>query len=130
MLSPRALHFIKGELMWECKEEAFCEGGLMKPLGKEVAFSRALETVDKDFLAAAWRETVSWYSRLSLTYSIDKFPALSGLAQQKQPGAKYLAGLWDHSLIPDLIWVNSDNMHSNDKDWCKSLDIWRAPSWS
>jgi hypothetical protein len=72
-----------------------------------------------------WRRKVHDYSTLSLTFPSDKFAALAGLAQQEQlahPGATYLAGLWEDTLICDLMWfAHHDSTLPKQK---------RAPSWS
>jgi hypothetical protein len=133
MLSPRVLHFSRGELIWECQEETFCECGLMENHGKEKQYHEALRRCDGAQLESIWRELVYWYSRLSLTFQSDKLPALSGLAQRfqnLQPGAKYLAGVWDKSLIEDLMWLNPHSVRPFDRADQKSLCPWRAPSWS
>jgi hypothetical protein len=76
--------------------------------------------------AENWHRVVEQYSSLSLTKSTDRLPALSGLAIRSSPIlGEYLAGLWKHSLISDLMWRINKLEH----------DIVRptkyvAPSWS
>lgn len=108
MLAPRVLHFLNGEMMWECKAETFCECGVMTPYGKSKTLHEYLNSGDSVKLAAIWREIVQHYSWLKLTKVSDKLPALSGLAQkvmQALPNKRYLAGLWEDSLLEDLLWV-------------------------
>lgn len=107
-LAPRVLHFLKGEMMWECKAETFCECGKMTPYGKSKTLHEYLNSGDSVKQAAIWREIVQHYSCLNLTRVSDKLPALSGLAQklmQALPNKRYLAGLWEDSLLEDLLWV-------------------------
>jgi len=56
-----------------------------------------------------WNRVVTEYSTLHLTCSSDRLPALAGIARQY--GTKhgsvlghYVAGLWEHSLVHDLVW--------------------------
>ena len=75
-----------------------------------------------------WHEMVQEYSRLEITFPSDKFPAVGALAQQvsEYGGARYLAGLWDETLIDDLMWsVYWEDLVDNPRE-----STWRAPSWS
>jgi len=108
MLSSRVLHFCHGEIAWECKEETLCECGRMESMGKDRRFHDLLDQGDEKQLAAEWRQLVEAYVLLSITFPADKLPALSGLAKRfarRRPGTTYLAGLWDTSLITDLLWI-------------------------
>jgi len=114
-LAPRVLHFLPGEIMWECKEETFCECGGMTVSHygsvnpKSKSFHQFLALGDNVKQAAIWREIVQHYSGLRWTKLSDKLPALSGVAQklmQGSPNKRYLAGLWEDSLLEDLLWVN------------------------
>jgi hypothetical protein len=56
----------------------------------------------------------------------DKLPALSGLArhtQQTRPGDNYLAGVWETTLLGDLLWQTSGMVADRPQEW-------RAPTWS
>jgi hypothetical protein len=77
-------------------------------------------------------EIVNQYSQKKLTFGADVFPALAGLAKEMQSRRKcnYYAGLWEDSLVSDLLW------QSEDEEWYpvghkypKPI-AWRAPSWS
>lgn len=69
------------------------------------------------------------YCKLNLTNPRDKLPALSGLADQirSRRGSKYVAGLWDDSVIQDLLWRVSVDARDN---LLPKASPWRAPSWS
>jgi hypothetical protein len=82
------------------------------------------------------------YSRLSLTFGIDRLPALSGLATKvaRRTGDTYLAGLWKEDLCLALLW-SPENARENpptrkfewEQDLTKPAQIaseYRAPSWS
>jgi hypothetical protein len=79
-------------------------------------------------VAETWRTIVDHYSKLSLTFPKDVLPALSGLAKmflQMRPGDRYLAGLWEQSLIDDLAWNSCYNMPTLPRP-----EVFRAPPWS
>jgi hypothetical protein len=155
LLSPRVLHFFKDELVWECMEDVFCEcAGLTSPLNPsrpnspdslsvdlselppKIHHSLSLEG-DEVELQNRWRIIVVEYSGLGLSFGKDKFPALSGLAEQMQlrrPDESYAAGLWTGSLLEDLLW-RVDKAEAGDPDLPhKKLswrpNQWRAPTWS
>lgn len=81
-------------------------------------------------LRQAWHNLVEDHSCLDLTYEGDVFPATSGLAKQLQSvrHSRYLAGLWEKSLLADLCWhVRS---HRNPDTMRHRPTHWRAPTWS
>jgi hypothetical protein len=53
-----------------------------------------------------WHDIVADYSKLELSVDTDRLPAFSGLAKraERQRSGRYLAGLWEDSLIEDLFW--------------------------
>ena len=133
MLSPRVLHFTREELVFECKKNTVCECGQVEHMGRNLGYYNTLLTGSPEELQVLWHETVSSYSRLSLSFGTDKLPALSGLAQRfsrRQPEARYLAGAWDTSLLPDLLWWNEpdDPIPLAHKGHSEAITI--APSWS
>jgi hypothetical protein len=76
-----------------------------------------------------WHETVVHYSKLSMTYPKDVFPALQGVAKyiQDERQCAYFAGIWGDNVVIDLLW------HTELYD---SPDVipdeiqYRAPTWS
>lgn len=108
-------------------------------LARHSSFKK-LSEVDLDKL---WDSLVERYSRCNLTYSSDKLPALSGLAQAfsiiRGPGFSldghfYLAGIWRPDLPKALCWTseyyggrlqNYGGEHRNYRP-----HSYRAPSWS
>ena len=81
---------------------------------------------ESDAFHERWCRIVQDYSRLNLTNTKDKLPALSGIA--KQIGAAhddtYLAGLWLGQLAQGLSWYRR-GPHSE-----PLKEERRAPSWS
>jgi len=71
---------------------------------------------------------VEEYSGLALTFEKDVLPALAGLALEfagLRPGDRYLAGLWEKSLLNDLAWCRDLSVTTNPRPV-----VYRAPSWS
>lgn len=74
-----------------------------------------------------WHSIVEQFSALELTKDTDRLPALSGLAERMSPFlGRYLAGLWQESLLRDLGW-RVDKLLSGLQ---KSKEEGRGPSWS
>ncbi|KAH7627770.1 heterokaryon incompatibility protein-domain-containing protein [Sordaria sp. MPI-SDFR-AT-0083] len=145
ILSPRVVHFAKKELLWECKTVGTCQCPQPPPFRStffKQAHYQALKFPGQPgtesaggMLAGQWQKIVESYSRLQLSFPGDKFPALSGLAQQmskkRGPDVRYLAGLWSDSLLTDLLWTAAYVwiLHRIDRI-LQGKDEWRAPSWS
>ncbi|TVY88520.1 hypothetical protein LAWI1_G007433 [Lachnellula willkommii] len=76
--------------------------------------------------AENWHRVIEQYSSLSLTKQTDRLPALSGLAIRSSPVlGEYLAGLWKHSLVSDLLW----RINKLEHDIVRPTE-YIAPSWS
>ncbi|KAJ4395255.1 hypothetical protein N0V85_006621 [Neurospora sp. IMI 360204] len=145
LLSPRVVHFVKTELLWECKTGGTCQCPQPPPFGNVFFKEGHYEALNSPrqsgaqlaggMLAHQWHRIIESYSRLQLSFPGDKFPALSGLAQQmsKKRGheVRYLAGLWSDSLLTDLLWTAAYvwSLHSIDRI-LQGKNEWRAPSWS
>ena len=140
VLSGRVLHFGPQELMWECMCYTSCECGNVGTWDADHEFNKfwfpGLFTESNTIpWQHMWYSIVENYTTLQLTFEKDIFPALSGIAQQmmKVRNAKYLAGLWDDSLIEDLLWHRRREVR-----WgaavgtppCARPGVWRAPTWS
>ncbi|KAF2803092.1 HET-domain-containing protein, partial [Mytilinidion resinicola] len=85
LLSPRGLHFGPDELVWECATALDCES-----------------------LIKRWHDIVKEYSGLSLAFSSDRLPALSGLAKQFRKLGRYYAGMWESSLVQNMLWASGE----------------------
>jgi hypothetical protein len=137
VLSRRILYCHRRELQFECRENSCCEctgHGLLsnayRPMQKKKEYSTlgAVPGHPKDFvlLRQRWHRIVSDYSKLSLLYTSDKLPALSGCAKETRniSGDKYLAGLWQQDLRTDLLWwVNGGVPRARPTPY-------HAPTWS
>ncbi|KAK3500575.1 HET-domain-containing protein [Neurospora crassa] len=107
-------------------------------LGEPARHSPFRELSEYDNMDLLWDSIVEQYSLCDLTYSSDKLPALSGLAQNfsiaRGPGFSlnlnsYLAGIWRPHLPNALSWVSSSDEDSGRVRRYRP-DLYRAPSWS
>ncbi|KAI8933884.1 hypothetical protein NX059_009581 [Plenodomus lindquistii] len=75
-----------------------------------------------------WYDIIEQYTRQSLSVQSDIFPALQGISKrfQRHRGSKFLAGLWESSMIKSLLWRSS----LVDGQGTTRPQQWRAPSWS
>jgi hypothetical protein len=134
LLSPRTIHFGPLEVLWECNETKTCEctywtdmhhnGSKAYIMGKKTS-KPSWESLESP--AARWRELVEVYSRLQLTDERDIFPAIQGIAKyfHEKMQCAYYAGLWESSLIEDLLWFGMRSPDSQSRPMS-----WRAPTWS
>ncbi|KAF2452060.1 HET-domain-containing protein [Karstenula rhodostoma CBS 690.94] len=134
-LSRRVLHFCSQEVIWECQNARRSESGCSdKPLGSKdtqtykttmygaVPYSKLAEDPRK-----LWYRTVQDYSRLQLTFEKDKMPALAALTRDMETlraDDRFLAGLWEKTLLLDLLWMVWPSPKTG------RLATWRAPTWS
>jgi hypothetical protein len=57
---------------------------------------------------ADWREMVSEFCRLELTFETDRLPAIATLSQGMRAlrgNDVYVAGMWKNSILNDLCWT-------------------------
>ncbi|KAK4449540.1 hypothetical protein QBC34DRAFT_298791, partial [Podospora aff. communis PSN243] len=154
ILSPRILHFTKGQVYWECRElscsEDFPTG--LPDWGKGLnAIKRKLHsataTAESELLALPadtdgeyrrcriWMEIVTTYTSRRLTYRSDALAALSGVAKYVQPimghaASNYVAGLWkNQDMISQLCWSAAFTLWSRDEP-LPSHGKFKPPTWS
>jgi hypothetical protein len=126
LLSPRFVHFCGTELVWECMEHSRCQCGLFRPsvqlkLPGTTSFGLPQPVTAHPAEYHSWKEIIQKYSQLDITYDSDRLVALLGLADdaQKYHTGKYVAGIWEDTLVEDMLWyVSNDptgqrpNLHS------------------
>ncbi|KAE8389648.1 hypothetical protein BDV23DRAFT_184249 [Aspergillus alliaceus] len=143
LLSPRTLSF-KQQLFWECRELKACEA-FPHGLGQDIDLEP--DDVDEDSELcpkswktevtvpenryASWAKVVQQFTVSGLTKGSDKLIALSGVAARMQAilGDNYIAGLWKHNLLFDLLWYIKYGRQADGKPSFR-VDAYRAPSWS
>ncbi|KAK1708530.1 heterokaryon incompatibility protein-domain-containing protein [Colletotrichum lupini] len=116
LLSPRILHLGDVEMAWECNEVCACEC-----MGETTIY----DTEPRWAHTKDWRSTVQNYKRTRLTYQDDILPAIAGVVKNMQRYRKdrYLAGVWEDSLLDDLAWQATQSV-------LPRPDAWTAPTWS
>jgi hypothetical protein len=133
-LSRRVLHFCSQEVIWECrhsrKSESGCSDEYMDSDESRYRWT-IYETVPYWKLAEdprkLWYRTVQEYSRTQLTFEKDKMPALAALTQNMEnlrADDRFLAGLWEKTLLLDLLWMVWPSPKTG------RPATWRAPTWS
>jgi hypothetical protein len=73
------------------------------------------------------------YTSCSITNEDDRLIALSGIAQDVERafmGERFVAGLWETSLLQELCWVAVHFRSSESLNRSCRPGTWRAPSWS
>ncbi|KAK3402245.1 HET-domain-containing protein [Sordaria brevicollis] len=125
------------------KEPSTRNGHRRCQCGKDVDETAALDepdhsdaplSTDPNTIAAKefkeWATTVEEYSSRLLTVSLDKLPALSGLASvsQQRTNSQYIAGLWKDNLPLDILWQNLDDY--DDASLTYAPEDYIAPSFS
>ncbi|KAK8070432.1 hypothetical protein PG997_010635 [Apiospora hydei] len=134
LLSPRFVHFARDEAAWECAGgNGDCECGMaagqaLWPRKRAYRINMAAAPA-LYYTSAGWRQMASEYSTMRLTYDSDSLPAIAGVARQygtKHRGSLgcYLAGLWEKSLVQDLLWYVPSEVKSARREASP------VPSWS
>jgi hypothetical protein len=111
LVARRFLAYGQNELAWDCREADACECNCVlfraRPFTYISNIDRLLSQAGTPELNNAWRRVILRnYCARELTYPSDVLVALSGVAavfHTKRPG-RYLAGLWESSLVLDLTW--------------------------
>ncbi len=133
LLAPRIVHFWEHELYFQCMTDHLCEcGARLRDGFSKASHFEALCGTDPVARQQHWRDMVTQYSKLRLTYASDKFPALAGLAKQMMRfrRGRYLAGLWEDSLFDDLCWRMAPSRYSHPAPEPRDSRSYVAPSWS
>lgn len=88
----------------------------------------SLNDIRESELQTSWNQVVQEYTRRDLTRQKDRLVALGGVVEEFQrfwESSHYLAGLWSHRLLDDLLWSKSSLEKPQDRP-----EIYRGPSWS
>ncbi|KAI1152464.1 heterokaryon incompatibility protein-domain-containing protein [Nemania diffusa] len=120
ILSPRVIHFLHNELMWECRHGLECECQDLTPSSitsrsyvrtKNIDAASLEKLCGKDDCTCGksqkWGRILEGYVNLGLTVPGDKLPAVSGLARRLQGPQqdRYLAGISESDLPAALFWL-------------------------
>ncbi|KAI0136112.1 HET-domain-containing protein [Hypoxylon sp. NC0597] len=129
VLPTRAISYSTDELQWHCRSTRSCECQRRVNDHQVASISAGQSQLDT---LRQWDKLICIYAQRTLTYSEDKFPAISGISQlvHKQTGWRYLAGLWEEHLIYQLLWERH-SFHPLVDDTDTSMPAkYRAPSFS
>jgi hypothetical protein len=100
MLSPRMLHFMADEVIFESGDRIECQCGNHFGISTDRVMRAGSTDLD-------WKSIVSRFCQLALTQKWDLLPGVAGIASRyqsvHQPG-EYIAGLWQKDLVRWLCW--------------------------
>lgn len=142
LLSARTLDYEDGHTTWRCSTmNSLTDGWLstseflqrlgfalvpeaLRPRSAVKATDEIEHRDERQELFRQWLSLVDHYTRLELSFTSDKLPAISAIAGRMGSalGDKYLAGIWKSRLTQDLLW-DVRQRHPRPKSF-------RAPSWS
>ncbi|KAI8949113.1 heterokaryon incompatibility protein-domain-containing protein [Xylaria longipes] len=131
LLALRSIMFTRKQIFYRCTEQLTSEiGGLRHfPLENRRGYSlyKNLSTagLTEENCFELWRRVVRAYCICALTVPGDKLVAIAGVARMfgKVRKSRYLAGLWEHTLLEDLLWYRAADPEPRPQDF-------RAPTWS
>ena len=129
-LSTRLVEFASKQSHWRCTVTTGYDGFYSQFL-YQADWAQYHEEQGPDWFNQAWSNLIYEYSGRNLTYLGDKFPAVSAIAegfaeQSKYSMGNYIAGLWEKTLLTDLLWYHGDPetpIKATNKQYI-------APSWS
>lgn len=102
MLSTRVVHFLRGELFWECRERTWCEcrSDEERWEGRRVQVPRTIESME-------WAELIRSYCETEFSKEPDRLQALASVAKRygAAHGKTYLAGMWFEDLPSTFLWM-------------------------
>ncbi|KAI1134605.1 HET-domain-containing protein [Hypoxylon sp. FL0543] len=114
LLAPRVLSFTQWEILWVCLSKRSCNCGeysentrdLVAASDLKARFDTQLRDTSPKDLHRLWKDIVEAYLLKGLTYDTDRLPALAGIAQcfSRKGLGRYVNGLWEPTLVPDLFW--------------------------
>ncbi|KAF2134979.1 HET-domain-containing protein [Dothidotthia symphoricarpi CBS 119687] len=133
-LSSRIVHFCADEVVWQCRHGVFRESSPGKDMAYFVRlYPRTYEQYDTELLLKQWHEVIQVYTERELTFQKDRLPAIAAIAkhmQNSRGSSRYLAGLWEDTLLQDLLWCAPNSMESYrefDPNAHRSVPTW---SWA
>ncbi|CAM1511923.1 Fc.00g094360.m01.CDS01 [Cosmosporella sp. VM-42] len=145
LLSPRTIYYARDQLWWSSNADPrghmyneTCTGHGFS-VYRDVILTTPLTEVYtmnvefSDEIAASprsvWRNMLQDYTTRQFTYETDRLIAFAGIATLYRHLAHvsedaYIAGLWRHSLLQDLLWTTREGRRVSPPQ------TYRAPSWS
>ncbi|KAI0642051.1 heterokaryon incompatibility protein-domain-containing protein [Trametes meyenii] len=156
LLSPRKLVYANNTLQYHCQSSITCVGNtISRPQFSAMRLQDVMFLSDEAieghlssesrrfnvwrFLRWSWSDILTNYTRRIVTKPRDKLTALSGVAEQfhrvlryaegvePRKTNRYLAGLWEHTFLHDLLWWRWDEASPTKH---RDSQLYLAPSWS
>lgn len=129
LLSPRLLIYTRFGLVWQCDQAK-----LGKPIdGRNSSLSKAY-TYRLPYRCGIqdWNRLVELFCSRDLSKPRDKLHAIAALARRyhEATGDQYLAGLWQSTLLSNLLWFHHPEWLVYPTSMGRRQDEYRAPSWS
>ncbi|KAI1491221.1 heterokaryon incompatibility protein-domain-containing protein [Biscogniauxia mediterranea] len=150
MLSPRALVFTSQTMQYHCQDDMTNIGDSYHPTYiarlrfPDVVYAPSTggdanstmtspprispSSQQWNAVRQGWSTAVGDYTRRSITVPGDKLRAFAGVAElfHRARGTAYLAGLWEDTLLEDLLWETQ----LDEGELLPRPAEYRAPSWS
>jgi Heterokaryon incompatibility protein (HET) len=132
LLAPRVVYFGQNQLFWECSGLGLVTESIPIPIPQHPAADSLCSLGPFSLLAtdevdphALWRTVVQNYSKKKLIKSVDRLPAIGGLAERMQRMCQdgYIAGFFKGQLPQALLWGISGLGNTIETPYI-------APSWS
>ena len=126
-MSPRILHFAENQVFWECNTTVAGEAFPRSLVNGMTYHSMRNIISSEETPLQNWAPVLRDYTRRSLSYTSDKLPAISGVAEilGRRWGGTYHCGIWTNGdILPQLAW------HVDSGSGIRRPQPPRAPSWS
>ncbi|KAI0453404.1 hypothetical protein F5B21DRAFT_479225 [Xylaria acuta] len=123
LLALRSIMFTRKQIFYRCAEQLTSEIGGATRCTRTSLRPASLKKTASNYGEVSSGPTASVHSQyLETNY---KLVAIAGVARMfgKVRKSRYLAGLWEHTLIEDLLWYRAGDPKPRPQDF-------RAPTWS
>jgi hypothetical protein len=140
-LPPRTIYFGKYGVFWECRRvradelyeknnpQPHCSDHL-KLLVTEIGLTSrsSIDSSDLFNFFTNWYELVMRYTSAKLTFGSDKLVAIAGLVElaQFRTGLNSIAGLWEPSFLPHLLWRTFPQFHNRPSEYRAPMFSWAS----
>lgn len=142
LLSWRTLSYLENQIIWQCSTSKCYEiGGAARQGPREnffrfkqiMTYQPSVNAIGKANIYDAWYLALSVYSARTLTYLLDRLPAISGIAEKiaVATGDRYYAGIFEKDILYGLLWVPSKGVVAKSNiELAPQSVCFTGPSWS
>jgi hypothetical protein len=112
-VSSRIICFASDQVYWGCNSRLLSEDGehnknFTVGIKSQKNFRRRLPLASwTGNPVEDWKEMITEFSKLALTFETDRLPAIAALAQRMRNFRRndiYVAGMWKNNILTDLCW--------------------------